>query len=577
MMHHVAERQAIFNEGFNFLFDILDDGLIVLDPEGRIVEVNRNLLNWLGYNRDEMVGLSFSQFNHPDGAQIPRIIGEILSSGSLVFEAEYFHKNGSAIPYEVNGKLIKFDGMDFVFKVVKDLAGRKQAENAASRLAYYDPLTELPNRRLILEQLKRASAVSHRSEKYCALLLFDLDNFNTVNNIRGYDTGDALLKQVAQRLKSALRDSDTVARLGGDEFVVILEDLGNSRGSAAEYAKETGEKLLNELTKPYQFDDEEYTGSASVGIALLGGRAKEDAGELLKQAGIAMNEAKTVGCNTLRFFDQAMQASIEQKARINTEMRTALRLRRFVPYYQILVDSRGYVTGAEVLIRWKDPQRGLIPPIEFISLAEESGLILSIGRWMMEEVCGQLKAWESQELTRRLKLSVNVSSREFKQKDFVGKLKRILEKTGANPSLLELEITESMLLGNMDDFIAKMQMLQEIGVSFALDDFGTGYSSLFYLKKLPLNKIKIDQSFVKDLGDDKNDEAIAQTIIQMGKTLGLEVTAEGVETERQRRVLEQLGCHYYQGYLFGKPVPLEIFEQQLDNTHLQNPGSSPAF
>jgi diguanylate cyclase (GGDEF)-like protein/PAS domain S-box-containing protein len=566
MTLQVAERQMSFNEGFSFLFDILDDGLMVLDLSGRIMDVNHNLRDRLGYAREEMVGKNLSQFDQHNGDEkISQIIEAIRSFGRAGFEAAYIQRNGSVMPSKVNGKLIRLNGADVIFGFVRDIAECKEAETAASKLAYYDPLTELPNRRLMLERLRHALAASNRNETYCALLLLDLDNFKTVNNIRGHDAGDALLQKVAHRLRSLVRGSDTVARLGGDEFVVILEDLGSRREEAAQFAKAVGHKLLTELSRPYDFNGKEYSGSASVGIALLGSGAREDAGELLKHAGIAMYEAKTTGHNTLRFFDQAMQAAIEQKALINTGMRAALRMDRFVPYYQKCVDSHGKVIGAEVLIRWRDPERGLVLPREFISLAEESGLIVFIGLWMLEEVCSQLKAWEAQEHTKGLKLSVNVSSQEFRQKDFVAGLHRVIEKTGANPSLLELEITESMLLGNMDDFIAKMHALQEIGVSFSLDDFGTGYSSLFYLKKLPLNKIKIDQSFVKDLGVDKNDEAIVQTIIQMGKTLGLEVTAEGVETERQRRVLEQHGCHYFQGYLFGKPVPIETLEQELGN------------
>ncbi len=548
-------RQFRFDDEIWALFDLIRDGLVVFDMDGSIIEVNRVFSERLGYTREEMVGMRISQIDLPDDAGqafLQKV--EVKAAG----KAAYVHKSGTVLPSEVSGKVIKLDGQDCLFSIVREI----RDPSSATSLAYYDPLTDLPNRRMMQDRLKQALAASSRSEKNGALLFLDLDNFKTVNNIRGHDAGEVLLQKVALRLRAALRESDTVARFGGDEFVVILEELDAMREGAASYAGRVGDKLLLELSKPYDLQGKEYTGSASMGIVVFGD-ANENVNELLKCAEMAMYEAKKAGRNSVRFFDRAMQAAIEQKAQINTGLRAALRLRRFVPYFQKLVNSQGKVHGAEVLVRWQDPERGLIPPMEFIPLAEETGLIVSIGLWMLEEVCLQLKAWGTHEHAKEFTLSVNISSLEFKQKDFVVKVRHVLEKTGANPALLELEITESVLLDNIEDMVAKMGELREMGVSFALDDFGTGYSSLSYLKRLPLNKIKIDQSFIKDLGEGENDTAIVQTIIQMGKALGLEVIAEGVETELQRNLLEQLGCHNYQGYLFGKPVPIDIFEKEI--------------
>lgn len=553
-----------FNEGFSFLFDVLDDGLLLLDSEGRIIEANRFLCERLGYTRNEMVGKCLTQFDQlPCTEKMSQRIGDIQISGKAQFEAAYIRKNGAVMRAEVRGKLVKLNGATLILCNVRDTAAPWETKNVAASPGCCDPLTKLPNRRLMLEQSQQTFSPGNRNELYGAVLFVGLDNFKVVNNIWGHDAGDLLLREVANRLRSVLRGSDALARIGGDEFVIMLEGLCANREGAADYAKLAGDRVLSELSRVCDLNGKKYNGSASVGITLFGGGDKEDINELLKQAGIAMFEAKIAGRNAVRFFDQAMQSAIERKALMNTGLRAALELRRFVPYYQKQVDSQGRLKGAEMLIRWRDPERGLIQPIEFIPLAEESGLIVLIGLWMLEEACLQLKVWEKDECTRHLKLSVNVSSLEFRQSDFVDKLECILDKTGANPSMLELEITESMLPGNMDNFIEKMHALREIGVSLALDDFGTGFSSLSHLKKLPLNNIKIEKGFVKDLGADKNDEAIVRAIIQMGNTLGLQVTAEGVETEGQKKVLEQYGCHYYQGYLFGEPVPIEIFGQKL--------------
>jgi diguanylate cyclase (GGDEF)-like protein/PAS domain S-box-containing protein len=443
-----------------------------------------------------------------------------------------------------------------------DITERMRAEEKVAYLAYYDSLTGLANRRLLHDRLERALMVSARNKAYGALLFIDLDHFKTINDTEGHEYGDLLLRAVAQRLGAVLRETDTISRPGGDEFVVILEDIGPDREQAAACAKFTSDRILQALAKRYYLQEREYTGTASIGVVLF--RDREDTiDELLKRSDMAMYQAKKAGRGVARFFDPLMQAAFEKRIKLESDIRKAIDLGQFELYYQLRVAGGGRPLGAEALLRWTHPERGLVAPGEFIPLCEETGLILPIGAWVLEAACAQLRAWEAHEATRALKLSVNISAKQFRQDNFVEQVLGVLDKTGIDPTRLELELTESMFLENIEQSIAKMQSLRDIGVLFALDDFGTGYSSLSYLKKLPLSQIKIDQSFVRDIANDKNDEIIAQTIIKMGQTLGLEVIAEGVETEEQRRILEQHGCENFQGYLFGRPVPIAVFEQAL--------------
>ena len=370
------------------------------------------------------------------------------------------------------------------------------------------------------------------------------------------------MQQVAQRLESRVREGDTVARIGGDEFVVVLKDLSKHVLEAAAQTETIGEKILATLNQPYQLAAHEYRSTASIGVTLFSDHDQSQ-DELLKQADIAMYQAKKTGHNTMRFFDPQMQDSINARAALEIELRKALENRQFHLYYQIQVDSSHRSLGAEALIRWKHPERGLVSPAQFIPLAEEIGLILPIGQWVLETACAQLKAWQQDIQTRDLVLSVNVSAKQFRQADFVAQVQAAVQRHAINPMLLKLELTESMLLESLEGIIATMSTLKEIGVRFSLDDFGTGYSSLQYLKRLPLDQLKIDQSFVRYLAIDSSDKAIVRTIIAMAQGLGLDVIAEGVETEEQRQLLLGIGCAHYQGYLFGKPVPIEQFDALL--------------
>jgi diguanylate cyclase (GGDEF)-like protein len=383
-----------------------------------------------------------------------------------------------------------------------------------------------------------------------------------LNDTLGHDVGDLLLQQVAERLKQCVREGDTVARLGGDEFVVMLEGVSESELEAAAHAEAIGEKILSSINQPYQLAMHEYHITASIGITLFGAHSKSHE-ELLKHADIAMYQAKKSGRNRLRFFDPKMQEAINLRANLENELHKALEDNQFQLYYQVQVDQSGQPLGAEALIRWLHPERGIISPINFISLAEETGLILPIGQWVIVTACAQLKAWQDKKLTCELTISVNVSAKQFCLPDFVNQVRTVLEHYAINPMLLKLELTESILLQSIEDTIATMSALKEMGIRFSLDDFGTGYSSLQYLKQLPLYQLKIDQSFVRDIDVDSSDQAIVRTIIVMASSLDLNVIAEGVETEGQRQFLLSNGCNTYQGYLFGKPVAIDQFEVAL--------------
>jgi predicted signal transduction protein with EAL and GGDEF domain len=371
-----------------------------------------------------------------------------------------------------------------------------------------------------------------------------------------------LLVQVAQRLLRCVRETDTVSRFGGDEFVVMIENIGTEETTAARQAELIGEKIRQELNTLYHFHDFEYHSSSSIGVCLFHGNELQ-IDEILKRADAAMYQSKRSGRNILQFFDPQMQAVLEARLSLDADLRQALVRNQLLPYYQAQVNRNGEVVGAEMLLRWQHPQRGLVSPLEFIPLAEETGLILTIGRWLLDIACTQLKTWEQDERSASLRLSVNVSARQFRQPDFVDQVRYALEHTRANPDRLKLEVTESIVLEDIDGAIRKMQEIKALGVRFSMDDFGTGYSSLAYLTQLPFDELKIDRSFVHNFGMKSSDAVIVQTIVAMANTLGIEVIAEGVETEAQQRFLGSIGCHRYQGYLYSKPVPLEDFEQML--------------
>jgi len=436
-------------------------------------------------------------------------------------------------------------------------------------LAFYDPLTGLPNRRLLVDRLQHALAASLRKGSQSAVIFINLDNFKDINDTLGYGHGDLLLEKTGQRLNSCLSDGDTLARVRDDEFVVILEDLDQEPIEAAAMAKAMSDTIFAALNKPYQLYLHKYRGTASMGAVFFGDDGKS-AEELLKQAGIAIHHAKQAGRNTLRFFNQEMQDIIHVRASLEHELRIAVDRSHFQLHYQIQMNAANQAIGAEALIRWPHRKRGLVPPSTFIPLAEVTGLIVPIGRWVVETACAQLGEWQKDALTRDLSLAVNVSALQFRQSDFVTQVQAAVQRHAIPANLLKLELTESLLQEDIDVTVATMNALKEVGVQFSLDDFGTGYSSLQYLKQLPLNQFKIDQSFVCDIATNSSDEAIVKTIISMAQTLHIEVIAEGVETEEQRQLLLACGCTAFQGYLFSKPVPIAEFEALLRIGNLAN-------
>ncbi|MDH4234850.1 MAG: EAL domain-containing protein, partial [Gallionella sp.] len=437
-----------------------------------------------------------------------------------------------------------------------------ESEKTVYQLAYSDPLTELPNRRLFQDRLEHSISQSSRSRHCRALMLMDMDNFKTLNDTKGHGMGDLLLKEVARRLKTCVRESDTLARLGGDEFVVLLEELSENEKSASEQALAIARKISKVLSQPYQLNELIYNCSASIGVTMfcdLGITIEE----VHKRADAAMYQAKNAGRNTVRFYDPHTQAALEARSEIESALRMAIEQRQLHLHFQVQVDHQSKPIGAEALIRWIHPEMGMIFPTQFIPIAEETGLILPIGYWVLETACKQIKLWETNSLTSGLQLAVNVSARQFHQPHFVAQVDGLIRQTGINPSRLKLELTESMVLIDVADTVVKMHELKKIGVRFSMDDFGTGYSSLSYLTQLPLDQLKVDQSFVRNISIKSTDAVIVQTIIGMANNLNMESIAEGVETEAQREFLEKAGCMSYQGYLFGKPEPLERFMDSL--------------
>ena len=446
--------------------------------------------------------------------------------------------------------------------MTRDITGSKSAKQEIRRLAFYDPLTDLPNRRLLQDRLEHALAASLRNRHHGALLLIDLDNFKALNDTMGHDKGDLLLQQVARRLQTSVRDSDTVARLGGDEFVVLVDDVGRSQDEAVENATIVATKILEVLGQPFAIAGREHLSSSSIGVSLFG-ESTTSVEEAFKRSDVAMYQAKAAGRNTLRFFDPRMQAAVDARAALEVDLRQALANNELTLHFQPQVGPRSEVVGAEALLRWSHPVRGQVPPGEFIPVAEQSGLVIDIGQWVLRTACAQLAVWAGDPATRALTLAVNVSVHQFRQTDFVAQVSSALQEARANPERLKLEITESMFAFNLEDIIGKMTALKAYGVGFSLDDFGTGYSSLSYLKRLPLDQLKIDQSFVRDVLTDPNDAAIARTIVALGQSLNLAVMAEGVETAGQHEFLLAHGCHYCQGYLFSRPLPEAQFRAFL--------------
>jgi diguanylate cyclase (GGDEF)-like protein/PAS domain S-box-containing protein len=544
-------------------------GMFITDANRAILRVNQTFTRITGFTPEEVIGRNprILSSGRQDADFYAAMWESINRTGRWEGELRNRRKNGEVYPEQLTISAVK-DGNGTVTNYVAtftDITVSSEAAEKIKHLAFYDVLTGLPNRRLLLDRLLQAFASGARSGRKGAVLFIDLDNFKTINDTLGHDIGDLLLQQTAQRLESCMREADTVARMGGDEFVVMLEDLSDQPIEAATQTKAVGEKILATLNQTYQLEMHEYHSTTSVGATIFSGH-DQSGEELLKRADIAMYQAKKAGRSTLRFFDPMMQDIINARIILENELRKALENHQFRLYYQVQVDSSHRPLGAEALIRWLHPVRGPVSPAQFIPLAEETGLILHIGQWVLETACAQLRVWEQDIRTRDLVLAVNVSAKQFHQADFGAQVQAAVQHHAINPKRLKLELTESMLLENIEDTVTTMNALKEIGIQFSLDDFGTGYSSLQYLKRLPLDQLKIDQSFVRDLATDSNDKAIVRTIIAIATSLNMDVIAEGVETEEQRQFLLDTSCMNFQGYLFGKPVPIAEFEALLKSS-----------
>jgi len=539
------------------------DGLVTVNREGHIQTYNKATSRITGYNSEEARPKTLDELL---GTQLPRnakghlelleALSETSGTDATTTEVNSRHASGVARPVSVSASRILHDHEETFVVTLRDITQQRQDEEEIRRLAFYDPLTSLPNRRLLMDRVRQAMVNSSRMGQHGALMFLDLDHFKLLNDTLGHDVGDELLQQVAFRLRSCVREGDSVARLGGDEFVVLLEGLSGQTEEAANQAELVAHKILDALALPYSLRGHTYNSTPSIGIVVFM-QDNETIDDLLKKADVAMYQAKAAGRNTARFFDPVMQAAVTSHAELAKEIRLGLQRHEFVLHYQVQMDGQGRCTGAEALVRWNHRVRGLVSPAHFIPLAEETGMILPLGEWVLNSACQQLVEWSHSPATAHWTLAVNVSASQLAQPEFVDSVGNALQKHGAPAHLLKLELTESMLVDDVEDIIVKMMAIKELGVSFSLDDFGTGYSSLSYLKRLPLSQLKIDQSFVRDVLTDPSDAVIARTVVALGHSLGLTVIAEGVETAEQRDALAAMNCDAFQGYYFGRPAPAD--------------------
>ena len=549
----------------NTILDSVEACIYIKDPQLNYQYANRKVCELFSRPCEQVVGHSDEDFfDAAAAANLHSNDLRVLQLGERVECEEIIRSLDSGEVHtflSVKLPLRHPDGSIYALcGISTDISEHKRNLEEIHQLAFYDTLTGLPNRRLLIDRLQHALAQRLRNEKEGALLFIDLDNFKDLTDTLGHDMGDRLLQQVAQRLLQHVREQDTLARLGGDEFVLMIEDLSLDCDTAIQQLDSVTHKILQTLAEPYTLQARNYSSTASIGIALFSDE-HSTVDDLLKRADLAMYEAKSGGRNTLRYFSPRMQAEASARAELESDLRQSLHERLFVLYYQPKVDQHGRLFGTEALIRWQHPHRGQVEPDDFIALAESTGLILPLGRWILHSACRQLVVWAQHPELREANLAINVSARQFHHPDFVSEVLCALQETGANPARLELELTESQLVEDVEAMIAKMTQLKAHGVCFSLDDFGTGYSSLNYLKRLPLDSLKIDQSFVHDLLSAPSDAAMVRTIVALGSNLGLRVIAEGVESHEQYEALLQLGCYNFQGYLFGKPTTAQQLEQ----------------
>jgi diguanylate cyclase (GGDEF)-like protein/PAS domain S-box-containing protein len=552
------ERASLLAARLDSTIESMSDGFIMMDQHWRVIYINRMAEQLLKRSRallldkilwDEFKALNGGRFHGGCHRAVAEQAAVEFESYSPLFQTWF--------------EVRIYPSADVVSVYFRDIASRKKAEAEIQRLAFHDQLTGLPNRQLLRDRLQHAMLMAQRAQRCGAVMFIDLDNFKTLNDTQGHHKGDLLLQRLALRLTSCVREIDTVARLGGDEFVVVLEELSSNPVEAATKAEMISEKIMAAFNQPCELDGYQHIGTASIGVTLLDSQVSS-IDELLKRADMAMYRAKAAGRNAIRFYDPEMQTTITAKMAIETGLRAGIQNNQFTLFYQPQLDQDERIIGAEALVRWTHPDHAHVPPSVFIPVAEETGLIHLLGRWVLETACAQLAQWAKQDNTAQLNLAVNVSALQFRQRDFVSGVLEVVRQSGANPERLKLELTETALINEIDDAVTKISALKEHGIRFSLDDFGTGYSSLSYLRFLPLEQLKIDRSFVSRIPSNASDVAVVQAIISMGHNLGLSVVAEGVETEQQRAFLAGHGCDAYQGYLFSRPAGIEEFMAYLN-------------
>ncbi|MGC2210217.1 MAG: EAL domain-containing protein [Candidatus Korobacteraceae bacterium] len=560
------------------LLDKAQDAIFISDNQGCIIYWNKGAERLFGWSAEEAKGRRLVDLFHQHRAEVSAALSSVSDRGEWTCELSKCHKDGRVFVVESRSTLLcGADGSSrSILTINTDITDRKAAGAEIFHLAFYDFLTDLPNRMLLRERIEEALKKSSRHQTACALMLIDLDDFKTLNDTEGHDVGDIVLKDVAQRIVSCVREADTTARLGGDEFVVLLEGLSGDVEMAAAESRLIGDKILRECQQPVHLENHDYEGTTSIGVTVFCG-TQNTGDQLLKQADLAMYRAKSKGRNAMCFFDPAMEALVVSRAALLSDLKCALQNGELELHYQPQLNSVGQVTGAEALMRWRHPLRGMVPPNEFIPLAESAGLINGLGYWALETASQQLASWAHRPQMRGLNLAVNVSIRQLQDSGFVPLIGRLICESGVNPQKLKLEITESFMMERAKETIAKMIAIKALGVGFSMDDFGTGYSSLSQLKELPLDQLKIDQSFVRDMLNDEKNASILRTIIALAKSLNLSLIAEGVETPEQREFLLDQGCCCYQGYLFSPALPTSKFELFVEKSRQLTENAVPEY
>ena len=554
-------------ERFHALLDCSREMIILVEAGANyIVDCNATVAATLGVSHEEIIGTEVGQWLPTEVADKITILNTQGEVKECCFVETMMPSPKGAFPIEFILQCANCTDKDYFIIMGSDISERKKAESKIYTLAFYDSLTQLPNRQLLNDRITQALAKSQRYGKYGAILFIDLDNFKALNDTKGHHIGDLLLVEVSKRVESVLRDGDTLGRLGGDEFIVLVEGISDEVEAAALEAEKLALRIKYVINQPYTLLEYEYTCSPSIGVTLFLGN-EQDKDSLLKYADIAMYQAKQAGRNAICFYDPLMQEAIQTKITLENELRTAIRHNQLTLFYQPQVDLSGTLVGLEALVRWNHPIKGLVAPNDFIPIAEETGLIIPLGQWVFTQACKQIKLWE-RKFSSLIKVSVNVSVKQFQEEGFSTMIADTLYDVGVSGNLLKLELTESIIVENVHASIAKIEAIRSLGIGFSLDDFGTGYSSLSYLKRLPLDELKIDQSFVRDIISDPNDAMLVRTIIDVAHNFDLHVIAEGVENEAQLNFLKECGCGMFQGYLFGKPMPYEEIERQFLNPAL---------